>query len=81
MNQFKAADELEVDMEDKTYVGINLYWDYAKGEVRLLIPGYVSEVLSHFKHIWLGKPEDQLYAHVVPNYGAKVQFAPDEDTS
>ena len=45
------------------------------------MPGYVSEALSRFKHLWSGKPEDQPYAHVVPNYGAKVQYAPDDDTS
>ena len=45
------------------------------------MPGYVSEALSRFKHIWSGKPEDQPYAHVVPNYGAKVQYAVDADTS
>ena len=45
------------------------------------MPGYVSEALSRFKHIWSGKPEDQPYAHVVPNYGTKVQYTPDEDTS
>ena len=45
------------------------------------MPGYVSEALSRFKHFWSGKPEDQPYAHVVPNYGAKVQYAPDDDTS
>ena len=52
-----------------------------KGEVYLSMPGYVSEALRRFKHIWSGKPEDQPYAHVVPNYGAKVQYAPDDDTS
>ena len=64
--------DIEVDMEGDKYVGISLDWDYAKGEVHLSMPGYVSEVLSRFKHIWSGKPEDQPYAHVVPNYGAKV---------
>ena len=45
------------------------------------MPGYFSEALSRFKNLWSGKPEDQPYAHVVPNYGAKVQYAPDDDTS
>ena len=33
------------------------------------------------KHLWSGKPEDQPYAHVVPNYGGTVQYPPDADTS
>ena len=45
------------------------------------MPGCVSEALSHFKPIWSGKPKDQPYAHVVPSYGANVQYAPDDNTS
>ena len=45
------------------------------------MPGYVSRALSRFKHIWLGKLEDQTYAYMVPNYGAKVQYVPDDDMS
>ena len=68
-------------MEGAKHVGISLDWDYAKGEVHLSIPRYVTEALRRFKHIWLGKPEDQPYAHVTPNHGTKVQYAPDDDTS
>ena len=77
----KETCEIEVDMEGEKYIGISLDWDYKKGEVHPLMPGYVSEALSRFKHIWSAKSKDQPYAYVVPNYGAKVQFAPDEDTS
>ena len=45
------------------------------------MPGYVSEALACFKHVCTKKREDQPYAHVVPNYGAKVQYAADENTS
>ena len=44
------------------------------------MPGYVSEALARFKHVCTNKREDQPYAHVIPNYGAKVQYAADEDT-
>ena len=77
----KDTYEIEVDMKGNKYVGISLDWDYVKGEVQLFMPGYVSEALSRFKHFWWGKPEDQPYAHVVPTYGAKVHYAPDDDTS
>ena len=73
--------DVKVDTKGDKYVGISLDWDYVKGKVHLSMPGYVSEALSRFKHIWSGKPEDQPYAHVVPNYGAKVQYAADGDTS
>ena len=45
------------------------------------MPGYLSEALGRFKHICSKKREDQPYVHVVPNYGAKVQYAADADTS
>ena len=77
----KDTYNIEVDEDGDKYVGISLDWDYEKGEVHLSMPGYVSEALNRFKHIWSGKPEDQPYAHVVPNYGAKVQYAPDSNTS
>ena len=44
------------------------------------MPGYVAEALRHFKHISLGKIEDQPYAHVTSNYGDNVQYAPDDNT-
>ena len=65
--------DIEVDEDGDKYVGISLDWDYKKGNVYLSMPGYVSEALSRFKHIWSGKSEDQPYAHVVPKYGAKLQ--------
>ena len=77
----KDTYKIEVDTKGEKYVGISLDWDYVKGEVHLSMPEYVSEALSRFKHLWSGKPEDQPYAHVVPNYGAKVQYAPDADTT
>ena len=45
------------------------------------MPGYVSEALVRFKHFYTKKGKDQPYAHVVPNYGAEVQYAADEDIS
>ena len=45
------------------------------------MPEYVAEALQLFKHISTSKPEDQPYAHITPNYGPKVQYAPDADKS
>ena len=60
---------------------MSLNWDYDNGEIHLSMPGYFSEALAHFKQFCTKKREDQLYAHVVPKYGAEVQYAADEDTS
>ena len=52
VSALKETYEIEVDTEDEKYVGISLDWDYVKGEDYLFMPGYVSEALSRFKHIW-----------------------------
>ena len=62
-------------------MGISLDWDYENGEVHISMPGYVSEALARFRHLYTKKCEDQPYAHVVPNHGAKVQYAAAEDIS
>ena len=48
----KETYDIEVDKKGNNYVGISIEWDYAKGKVHLLMPGYVSEALIHFKHLW-----------------------------
>ena len=45
------------------------------------MPGSVSEALARFRHLNTKNVEDQPYTHVVPNYGAKVHSAADEDVS
>ena len=77
----KETYKLKEDPEGSKYVGISLDWDYVKGEVHLSLPRYFGEALQCFKHIWTGKTEDQPYAHVTPNYGAKIRYAPDAEKS
>ena len=77
----KETYDIEVDSKGDKYVGISLDWDYENDEVHLSMPGYVSEALARFRHLYTKKYEDQPYAHVVPNYGAKVQYTADEDIS
>ena len=38
--------------------------------------GYVRRVLKCFHHKWNGKKQHQPYPHVHPNYGQKIQYAP-----
>ena len=72
--------KLDVDMKGEKYACILLDWDYVRGEVHLSITGYVAKALSWFMHTCSRKSDDQPYAHVVPTYGAKVQYAPDDNT-
>jgi hypothetical protein len=45
------------------------------------MPGYVKKALTRFKQPTPAKPQHQPYPHVKPTYGAKVQFAKEEDAS
>ena len=63
------------------YAGVRLDWDYQKREVHLSIPGYVQKALTRFQHEPPKKPQHQPYPHTPPNYGQKVQYAKEADTS
>ena len=39
------------------------------------MPGYVNMALIRFKHRTPKQRQDQPYQHVIPNYGAKTQYA------
>ena len=48
----KETYDIEVDEKGEKYVGISLDWDYENGEVHLSMPGYVSEALARFRHLY-----------------------------
>ena len=76
--------EIEGDWKGKKYCGITLDWDYVKRhrdrKVHLSILGYCDEALTHFRHeAQLGI--DQPHVSAILAYGAKVQYAKDDDKS
>ena len=77
----KENNNLGEDPEGSNYIGISLNWDISKGKAHLSRPGYVEEALQWFKHTWISKIEDQQYVHVIPNYGANVQYTQEADKS
>lgn len=57
------------------YLGITLKWDYKKRTVELLIPGYATEALLKFQHVW---NEVNCYSpspYTLIQYGKKMQMA------
>ena len=68
------------DWKAELYSGITLDWDYHQRQVHLSMPGYCKEGLARFKHK-LRKLNHQPHRHIVPRYGAKVQYASKDDTS
>ena len=72
---------LSTDWKAELYCGLTLKWDYAKRHVDISMPGYVEATLHKFQHPLPERPEDSPHAWNIPNYGAKVQYAPDTDAS
>jgi hypothetical protein len=67
--------------DSQKYCGITMDWDYVRREVHLSMPGYCIEALQRFRHECSSRPMDQPHKHVVPTYGAKVQYAKGKDMS
>ena len=70
---------VEKDWEGKKYCGITLDFDYIKHQVHLSMPGYCNKGLQRFRHE-RQKWTDQPHKHVLPTYGAKIQYAKEADT-
>ena len=80
LNEHYVVDEHWEDSQK--YCGITMDWDYVRREVHLSMPGYCIEALTRFRHeASSSKRMDQPHKHVIPTYGAKVQYAKDADTS
>jgi len=71
---------VDKDWEGKKYCGISLDFDYEKRQVDLSMPGYCNKALRRFKHE-CQKWTDQPHKHILPTYGATIQYAKEEDTT
>ena len=69
------------EWEGKRYIGLTLEWDYINRFVHVSMPGYCDKACQRFQHARPTKPQHQPYPHVEPTYGAKQQFAQDDDQS
>jgi len=67
--------EVTEDWDGKRYLGLTFDWDYESRCVHLSMPGYIPDALKRFKREkpkkWQGSP----HVHIIPNYGARQQFA------
>ena len=69
------------DWKGAKYVGITLDWDYAEQKLHLSMPGYIKEAHQCFNHPMPAKRQDSPYPHTPPKYGAKIQYADEQDTA
>jgi hypothetical protein len=72
--------ELITDLEGKVYLGMSLKWDYTNRSCGIYMHGYVSNVLINFQHEAPKHPQHTSYRYVTPVYGAKTQYAMQDET-
>ena len=77
----KKSYDITEDWTGSKYIGLTLDWDYNRGKVHLSMPGYIDKALERFDHKAPSTPQNSPYPHTKPQYGAKIQYATDEDAT
>ena len=72
---------VQFNMAGNKLAGIAITWDYPNKRCRISMPGYIDNLLIKFKHPLPSKPRFSPHACLPIAYGAKTQFAPDDDAS
>ncbi|MBM5801495.1 MAG: hypothetical protein FJ077_11840 [Cyanobacteria bacterium K_DeepCast_35m_m2_023] len=72
---------ISIDWEATKYIGLTVEWDYKDRKVHIHMPGYISRALKRFKHPMPTKQQNSPHPHILPQYGAKVQYTPVDDES
>jgi hypothetical protein len=72
--------ELTTDWKATVYSGITLKWDYKNRTCYIIMPGYVSNMLSKFQHDSPKHPQHTPSRYATPVYGAKTQYATKDET-
>ena len=70
-----------IEWDATKYIGLTINWDYAKCKVYIHMPGYLTKALHRFKHLTPIRKQNSPHPHVTPQYGAKVQYTPDNNKS
>jgi hypothetical protein len=72
--------EITTDWGGTVYSGITLKWDYGKCTCDISMPGYVNNVFKKNQHDNPKTPQHTPSKYVAPVYGAKIQYAPHDET-
>ncbi len=72
---------ITIDWGATKYIELTIDWDYNKGQVHVHMPGYLDKVFLKFKHVAPSKKKNSPHPHVIPQYGAKTQYAESQDKS
>ena len=63
------------------FYSLTIYWDYAARTCDISMPKYLQTALQKFQHLAPQIPQHAPHSWSKPNYGAHVQYAPDENSS
>jgi hypothetical protein len=72
--------ELATNWAATVYSVVTLKWDYKNRTCDISMPGYISNVLSKFKHDVPKHSQHKPSRYVMPVYGAKTQYATKDET-
>jgi len=70
---------ITVDWSGTKYLGLTIGWDYANHHVDISMLGYVESILIKFNNLKTNQ-RDAPHEWMAPVYGAKVQYALDDDS-
>ena len=69
---------MTVDTDAMKYIGFTIKWDYKNRKAHIHMPNYLEKAFTRFKHEAPEKIQNSPHPHVIPQYGAKTQYAAEE---
>jgi hypothetical protein len=72
---------MTVDWQATKYIGLTIEWDYSNRKANIHMSGYLKKAFIRFKHKTPNKIQRSPQPHVITNYGAKTQYAKEDDVS
>lgn len=77
----QAKYTISIDESGSKYCGMTIDWDYENHTCDISMPCYIERALTRFQHPVPTRPENAPHPWITPTYGAKIQYAPDADTT
>jgi hypothetical protein len=75
----KKAYTVTIDWDATKYIRLTIKWDYINRKDYTSMPGYLEKAFLQFNHTPPKKKQNSPHPHVAPQYGAKTQYATEED--
>ena len=74
-NALRQNYKITIDLSGSHYCGLTIIWNYNKGWVKILMPGYVGKALQKFLHPHPKRSQHAPHQWIKPTYGQKVKYA------